>query len=221
MARKRKPKAAGHDATPTVSVWYHPQLGVRIRTEAPAYSWRVDGLPLASWREVAKLDVVSHDRYGFTIVGGQALPRGYLWADPSKQKYGLSGPFLAYAPVERRCRDCGEMYTWSARAQQHLYETIRVISEKTARRCQSCARARRALETARAAYAEAARELDHAPTASAYVRVAKLMLELHQRGGRVSLERAIGYCTRARKLGGGAAVDAVEEKLRARRAAAP
>lgn len=199
----------------TVPVWYHPQLGVRIQYDAP-YTYARDGLPVTPWTIATRLDVIKRDKYAFTIVGGQKLPKGFLWAQPEKQTFGLSGPFRAYAPIHRRCRDCKAMYEWSAKAQQHLYETLGVNVEKTATRCQACARKRRAIEDARAAYAKAVAELP-ADTPAPYVRVAKAMLDVLEAGGTLSLERAIGYCTRARKLGAATSVDAIERKLRARR----
>jgi hypothetical protein len=108
------------------------------------------------------------------------------------------------------------IFTWPAEAQKHLYETLGVYVSKTAVRCQACARKRRAIETARVAYAEAAAALP-AETAMPYVRVAKAMLDVLEAGGTLSLDRAIGYCTRARKLGAKSSVDDVEAKLRARR----
>jgi hypothetical protein len=91
-----------------------------------------------------------------------------------------------------------------------------VIVEKTATRCQACARKRRAIEDARTAYAKAAEAIP-AETSAPYVRVAKAMLEVLEAGGKLSIERAIGYCTRARKLGAGTSVDVIDAKLRARR----
>jgi hypothetical protein len=188
---------------------------VRIQYDAPS-SWSRDGLPAVPWTVATRLDVIKRDKYTFKIVGGQSLPKGFLWAQPDKQTFGMSGPFRVYAPIHRRCRDCKAMFEWTAEAQRHLYETVGVRVEKTATRCQACARKRRAIEDARAAYATAAAEIP-AETAAPYVRVAKAMLDVLEAGGTLSVDRAIGYCTRARKLGAGASVNAIETKLRARR----
>lgn len=206
-------KAAAEGEETTVPVWYHPQFGARVQYDAPG-SWSCDGLPVVPWTVAARLDVIKRDKYTFKIVGGQSLPKEFLWAQPSKQTFGMSGPFVVFGPIHRRCRDCKVMFEWPAKAQQHLYETLGVSVEKTAIRCQACARTRRAIEEARAAYAKVAAEVP-ADTAAPYVRVAKAMLDVLEAGGKVSIDRAIGYCTRARKLG--AAVDAIEAKLRARR----
>jgi hypothetical protein len=194
---------------PTFGVWYHPDQGARIAIAKPT-AYR-DG----TWTEVARLDAIDGVEYKYAIAPGQSLPRGYLWGDLTKQVYGFNGGFLAYAPIERRCSTCKEMFTWSARAQKHLYETIGIHTEKTARHCQSCARKRRALETARSVYATALKELEAADSVAARVRVAKCMLEILTHGGQVSIAKAIGHCTRARRLGGAGSVDAVETKLRA------
>jgi hypothetical protein len=213
LATAKKNAEEGEETT--VPVWYHPQFGVRIQYDAPA-SWSTGGLPAVPWTVAARLDVIKHDKYSFKIVGGQTLPTGFLWAHRDKQTYGMSGPFAAYAPIHRRCRDCKAMFEWTAKAQQHLYETIGVTTEATATRCQACARRRRAIEDARAAYAKAVAEIP-ADTAAPYVRVAKAMLDVLEAGGTLSIDRAIGYCTRARKLGAGTSADAVEAKLRDRR----
>ncbi|MFN0247398.1 MAG: zinc-ribbon domain containing protein [Kofleriaceae bacterium] len=213
VAATKKVAAEGEETT--VPIWYHPQFGVRIQDGAPS-SWSRDGLPVVPWSVVARLDVIKRGTYSFTIIGGQLLPKGFLWGQPNKQKFGLSGPFLAYAPIHRRCRDCKAMFEWTAAAQRHLYETLGVYVDKTATRCQACARRRRAIEDARAAYAKTVEEIP-ADTAAPYVRVAKAMLELLEAGGTLSIDRAIGYCTRARKLGAGTSIDAIETKLRALR----
>lgn len=208
-------KAAAEGEETTAPVWYHPQFGARIQFDAPG-SWSRDGLPAVPWTVATRLDVIKRDKYTFTVIGGQSLPKGFLWAQPSKQSFGMSGPLAVFAPIHRRCRDCKAMFEWPAQAQQHLYETLGVNVEKTATRCQTCARKRRAIEDARAAYAKAAAEIP-ADTAAPYVRVARAMLDVLDAGGTLSIERAIGYCTRARKLGAGTSVNAVETKLRARR----
>lgn len=213
-AAAKKRAEEGEDTT--VPVWLHPQHGVRIQFDSPRGGWNRDGLPVVPWTTVTRLDIIKRDKYSFTIVSGQKLPKGFLWGQRDKQNYGLSGPYVAYAPLTRRCRDCKAMYTWSAEAQKHLYETLGVFVDKTATRCQACARKRRAIESARAAYAKAVAELP-AETAAPYVRVAKAMLDVLEAGGTLSIDRAIGYCTRARKLGAKSSVDGVEAKLRARR----
>jgi hypothetical protein len=205
---KRAPRGEARGGEAIASVRYNPQRGVRISLDLDT--------ALAGWHEIARVQVRERAPWP-RILPGQRLPEGFLWADPEKQNFGMSGPFLAYGPIERRCRDCREMFTWSAAAQQHLYETIGAIVDTTATRCQACARARRKREEARVAYADALRALEAAPSAAGHLRVAKAILELLRAGGRTSLEKAIGHCTRARKLGAAASVDAVERSLRALR----
>lgn len=219
MSRKKRSKgakAADAASSPlTVGLWYHPQHGAQIATQRPSWSWSVDGLPVVAWTEVMQLAATT-EHGTFRVIPGQKLPKGYLWGNPSMQKYGLGGPFLVYAPIERRCHACKEMYIWSARAQKHLYETIGVWIDKTAKHCQSCARERRAREEARAAYATALAELAATPSGAAHATVATTMLAILEAGGRVSLEKAIGHCTRARRLGD-TSIASVEAALRARR----
>lgn len=220
-ALAEKKRAAAKKATvdgeeTTITVWYHPQFGVAIRFEQPAAPWNRDGFPVVPYTAVASLDVIKGTTWRYEIVPGQSLPKGFLWGEREKQKFGMSGHNVAYAPLHLRCRDCKKPYTWSASAQKHLYETIGVQIDKTSTRCQPCAQKRRALEGARAQYAKAVADIP-AETSAPYVRAAKAALEVLERGGTLSIDRAIGYCTRARKLGAGAAVIAVEAELRARR----
>src|SRR5688500_10077937 len=155
-----KKRSTGPTGETLANVWYHPQRGVRISIEPQPAPWHV----------VTKVYVVARSGHGFRISPGQRLPNGFLWADPSKQRCGLSGPFLAYGPIERRCSDCKQMFTWPAAAQQHLYETIGAIVHASAARCQACARAKRVREDARIAYADALRALARAQSRAAHVR---------------------------------------------------
>ena len=180
-------KASTEGEETTVPAWYHPHFGARVQFEAPG-SWSRDGLPVVPWTVAARLDVIKRDKSTFTIVGGQSLPKGFLWAQPSDQTFGMSGPVTVFAPIHRRCRDCKAMFDWPAKAQQHLYETLGVSVLKTATRCQTCARKRRAIEDARAAYAKAAAEIP-ADTAAPYLRVARAMLDVldgHGLGARIT-----------------------------------
>lgn len=204
--RDKQPRVPSNEL---VTVWHDERDGIRIARDAPA----------SHWTAIAEIRVAPGTGYYVPIVQ-QPLPRGFLWADRTKQRHGWGGPNLIYGPIARRCHRCKAPFTWTARAQKHLYETIGAWTDVVANLCQPCARARRAIEDARAAYATARAAAEVAPTAAAYALVGKRMLELLEAGGSASIERAIAYCSHARKLGAGAANDAIDAKLRARRAAA-
>lgn len=125
-----------------------------------------------------------------------------------------------YAAFELRCSDCKTTFVWRAREQQRFYETIGVYGTVTIHRCPMCAakqRARKdALEAARVRYTAAVKALEADATGEAYAAVAKHMLAILDLGGQLSIEKAIGHCTRARKLGASNQVSATEAQLRAK-----
>jgi hypothetical protein len=183
----------------------------------PTHNWARDGFPLTPWTNVATLELEPDDRGYYRITTGQKLPKSFLWGDPTNQIYGWGGPSLVYGPMELRCTTCRDRFVWSARAQKHLFETIAAHGDTIATQCRPCAQRRRALEDARASYAAALTACKEAPTGPAHAKVAASMLALLEAGGRVSLDKAIGHCTRARKLGVTRGVAATERDLRARR----
>lgn len=218
--RKDKTRSGLRPGEVAAWLWHHPQGGAAISTDEgrPRY-WAHYYTASSGGRLVGPVRLATSGSH-YVIAFGETPPKGFLWGDPSKQKYGIGGGFIVYGPIERRCRDCKALFIWPAAAQKHLFETIGATVDTIANRCHPCARARRALESARAAYAEALRELD-ATSAAAHLRVAKAVLAVLEAGGRASIDRAIGHCTRARRLGAASSVDAVERSLRARRASAP
>jgi hypothetical protein len=123
-----------------------------------------------------------------------------------------------YGPLEKVCGECKAPFVFGARAQQHMYEVLRLHVDATAKRCQGCARKRRALEDARAAYAAALKAAEGATTAKPHLDVAKATLDLVMAGGRAGIDRAIGACRRARRLGAGKSAARLEAKLITRRA---
>jgi hypothetical protein len=198
-------------------LWFHPQRGACLSDDMPnPLMWERRGGSLGNWREVARVRVVE------TLAGQvpdptQPPPKGFLWGDATKQHYGMGGAYPAYGPIQRICRTCGELFTWSARAQKQLYEVARANSDTIALHCQRCGRAANDREAKRQAYAAALRELEQQASADAHVAVAKAILELVKAGGRASLDRAVGHCSRARRLGRARSVDDLEAKLRALR----
>jgi len=198
-------------------VWFHPQRGAVVVTEAVNPGcMRYRGGNDGDWRDVARVKMTSTDRHAEPM-RGERLPAGFLWGDPAKQAYGMGGPEQIYGPLEKRCRDCGNDFVFTARAQQQLYETLGVFIDVTAVRCRTCARKRRDVEAKRVAYAAAIHAAEGATTAKPLLALARATLALVQAGGRGSLDRAIACCRKARRLG--AAADALEAALVALRAA--
>ncbi len=145
-----------------------------------------------------------------------------MWGDPSKQRFGMGGPQEVFGPLDRACHDCQQPFVFPAAAQKHLLEETGAFIDTTATRCLPCSRRKNKLERARRAHAEALAALDLGGpiTATQYLCAARAALALLEAGGTTSLDRAIGYCRKARKLGAKAA-EAVEDKLAAIRAARP
>jgi hypothetical protein len=209
-----KPKSRSRTkprAVASVRAWFHPQRGGMLTKDKVAPGClRYRGGSDGDWREIASLDL---DELG-CVIPGQRLPRGFLWADPARQSYGLGGAQVFYGPLERTCRDCGDMFLLPAAAQRHLYETLGLFVDKLAVRCQPCARRRRALEAKRAAYAAAVAAAAGATTAQPHLDFARAAIALVAAGGRASLDRAIASARHAQRLGAGASAERVERKLR-------
>ena len=216
MARR-----AGSDSSErrTLRLFFHPQRGTML-VDAPVLpgARRYRGGKDSDWREVAVVEVVAANG-SWRPAPGQRPPRDFLWGDPEQQNFGMGGPEIVFGPLEKVCRDCGDTFVLTAREQKHLAETLRLFIDVTSIRCRSCRRAKLALERARAAYADALRAVERAPSAAAHLDVARAALAVVAAGGRAPLDRALGHCRRARKLGATTAAERVERKIAARRGA--
>ena len=83
---KSKSKANAR-AVVSVRASFHPQRGgVLTKDKAPG-CLRYRGGSDGDWHEIASFDL---DELG-RIIPGQRLPRGFLWAEPARQHYGLGG----------------------------------------------------------------------------------------------------------------------------------
>lgn len=199
-------------------VWFHPQRGGIVTLEpVPPGCRRYRGGKDSDWREIARVQLTT-DRVPLPLPA-QKLPKGFLWGDPERQAYGMGGPEMLYGPLEKVCRDCKTSFVFGARAQQHLCETLGLFIDITAVRCRACARARRAIEAKRVAYAAAIHAADGATTPKPHLALARATLELVRAGGRASLDRAIASCRRARRLGAAEPADQLEAALVALRQA--
>lgn len=71
----------------------------------------------------------------------QSMPPGALKADLSKQAPNNSyGPPMWYADRQVKCRDCGQEFLWSAKAQKRWFEVLKRPIWAVAVRCASCGR---------------------------------------------------------------------------------
>jgi hypothetical protein len=218
MAKPKSSSKAKAPAVASVRASFHPQRGgVLTQDKVPPGCRRYRGGSDGDWREIACFDL---DELG-RIIPGQRLPRGFLWAEPERQHYGLGGAQPFYGPLDRTCRDCGDTFVLPATAQRHLYETLGLFVDTLAVRCQRCARRRRGLETKRTTYATALAAAAGATTAQPHLDLAHATIALVAAGGRASLDRAIGSARRAQRLGAGAPAESAERKLRELRAKLP
>lgn len=164
-----------------------------IDARAARYRGGADG----GWRELKGLSVEQQRDGSFSTSG--KLPAGFVWGDPSRQVFGLGGPALVFGPLEKRCRDCGVVFVFTAEEQRHWYETLGFFLDATAVRCSSCRTKRRRLEQARRAWELALRAVDS--TARSHVAVVEAGLTLLERGGRVKRATLLMHVSRAEKLG--------------------
>jgi hypothetical protein len=69
------------------------------------------------------------------------MPTGAIKADLSKQAPNNSyGPPMWYADKKVKCKDCGQEYTWTAKAQQRWFEVLKMPIWAVAVRCAPCGR---------------------------------------------------------------------------------
>ena len=93
----------------------------------------------------------------------QRMPPGAIKADLSKQApHNSYGPPMWYADRKVMCKDCGQEFTWSAKAQQRWFEVLKMPIFAQAVRCVPCGRkVRLAKEAQRRHMAEMARRPRH------------------------------------------------------------
>src|SRR5947207_1846458 len=88
MSKTKSNSKAKVRATTLVRASFHPQRGgVLTQDKVPPGCLRYRGGSDGDWREIACLD---RDELG-RILPGQRLPRGFIWADPARQHYGMGG----------------------------------------------------------------------------------------------------------------------------------
>ncbi len=70
-----------------------------------------------------------------------SMPSGAIKADLSKQApHNSYGPPMWYADKKVKCKDCGQEFTWTAKAQQRWFEVLKRPIWAAAVRCILCGR---------------------------------------------------------------------------------
>jgi hypothetical protein len=199
----------------TGRVYFHPQRGVIVAEIPLNPRWhRYRGGADDGWRELTPIEVERNADGSLCPLPGQRLPKGFLWGDASRQRYGMGGPELILGPLENDCRDCRRHFVFAAEEQKHWYETLRFMTDSTAVRCPGCRRTRRRIENARRAWAAALRAAETESSADHHLAAARAALALRKAGGGVRLDKALSHCNKAARLGAGAAAEELRDALR-------
>lgn len=183
---------------PTFGLWLHPRAPAEVSDGRPRrVHWAYyRGTGVEGYHRVATVRV---SRVPLRISGSR-LHRHGIVADPSRQFFGMGGPWFFYADFARTCTTCGDDFVFTARAQQFWYEELGAFCDTAATRCGDCRRSAREDRATNAAWEAALQAWDPAaPTAQAASALAVAALALLASGGgtvRV-VERAIGACRRA------------------------
>jgi hypothetical protein len=199
-------------------VFHHPQRGVVLSADPiQPRCRRYRGGADADWRELPAVRVETGPDGIDRPAPGAIISPGHCWGDPSRQQYGLGGPALVFGPLEKVCRTCGAPFIFTAEEQKHWYEDLGFFIDATAVHCGPCRAAHQRVEAARRDYAAALHAARGARSAEQHLAVARAAIALLHAGGHVSIDKALGHCTRARRLGSSAGADRLSEALRALR----
>lgn len=195
-------------------LFHHPKHGAILSdTDVPPEGRRIrGGITTSEWREVAQVEMITANGER-RVAPSQRPPKGFLWGDPERQVYGFNEAILVFGPIEKTCRDCRAPFVLTAHEQQHLAETLRLLTLVTSVRCRTCRRAKLELERARKEYAEALAAAAATPTATTHLEVARTALAVLSAGGRAPLDKALAHCRRARRLGAAAPADRLEREI--------
>ena len=129
------------------------------------------------------------------------LPPGAIRGRPLLQHFGYGGPKFWYEDIDRRCAQCGALFTFSAKEQQYWFETLRFNHASEAIRCVPCRKQRRSLKAIHQRLSAAMNTLSQNPEdAPTLLEAATATLDLHRRTGAGDLDRAIGFVRKAARL---------------------
>ncbi len=183
----------------TARLFFHPQRGVFYGRDAinPRCA-RYRGGTDEDWQELLSFEVECGPDGRDRPRPNQVLPEGFLWGEPSCQRFGMGGPHLAYGPLQKVCRTCGASFVFTADEQKRWYEVRRLYVDVTAVQCARCRQLRRAQRV----YAQALEAARSEPeSAQSHLSVPLAALEVLRAGGRMALDKAFTHCRIAARLG--------------------
>lgn len=131
------------------------------------------------------------------------LPPQALPGDISKQAYcsACHLPKYFYVDEEKRCVQCGQLFTFSASEQKYWYETLKFNFHSKAIRCPTCRRQRRTAGVWQHQLGEAIRLAQEYPDdPSALLTLAQTIAEYFQQFKAGNLDRAIAAARKAVKI---------------------
>lgn len=165
----------------TFGLWLHPHAPAAISTDRPrAVHWAYsDGTDPADFERVADVSLGDYQE----PLWGQKLSRFGIVGDPKRQSYGMGGPFRFYADFTRKCRSCGEEFTFSARDQVFWYEELSASNDAAAVRCRACRRGTQAHRRAQVTWDEARRAWRASSSTETTLALASAGLTLLRSGG--------------------------------------
>ncbi len=184
----------------TFGLWLHPHAPAAVYAERPRvvhWAYREHTDP-ADYERVAEVYLVDDG----DPLRGPNLSRFGIIADPSRQSYGMGGPFRFYADFTRSCRGCREEFTFSAEDQRFWYEELASSSDTAAARCRTCRRAEQAQRQAHVDWAAAHRAWQANATTETTLALASAGLNLVRTAGATAriLDELVGALRRATRV---------------------
>jgi tetratricopeptide (TPR) repeat protein len=147
-------------------------------------------------------DGESHERWQYDPSFMPVLPRGAVAGDVSQQVfYEWHVPKYFYVDEARRCVQCDEQFTFSAKEQKYWYEVRKFNFRSTPIRCSKCRRLKRSEHALRQQIAHSRQAIEELPRdPSAYLALARAIVEYHERTSAGSLDDALAAARKARTL---------------------
>lgn len=166
------------------------------------------------WVKAIPTKTVARWACDICLASNKALP-GRPWL----QTYGMDYPYYAYADRPYTCEDCGQPFIFSAKEQQHWYETLKFIIDAYPKQCLACRRKRRVKKQALLEVSKVFRALTESPKAinlddpAQLATLAELYLKAEVR------PKALEYYRRARNKAKQGASASLQSRLDALQAA--
>jgi len=131
------------------------------------------------------------------------MPKGAVRGDVRAQEFcrQCHVPRYFYVDVDRRCVQCGEEFTFSAREQKYWFEGLKFHFDSRAIRCRACRRSRRSDKALNAQLSALATDLRARPKdAALWVAQAEALLRLREKTGHGDLDKALASARKAEKI---------------------